>query len=149
MLVTDEKARIQIYITVSLPTNKKLSSTLSYLLICKKNRGILHELGHIIFLRDLIIFHMLFLVSTCCALYYCCKIHPFVVHHFKIDICGFLITRYSVPLWVGVQAFTSTFNVVQIKLCFDSPNSKKVLEIFPFGSQLRFTLRHVLWTPRN
>jgi hypothetical protein len=59
------------------------------------------------YLTDRIIFHVPFLVATCYA-FYCCKIHPFVVHHIKIDISGFLITGYSDPPWVGVQVFTSS-----------------------------------------
>jgi len=66
--------------------------------IAQKNEVFYTNYGLIFFLTDRIIFHRPFLVTTCYALYCCCKIHPFVVHHIKIDISSFLIAGYSDPL---------------------------------------------------
>jgi len=77
--------------------------------IVRKNEVFYTNYGHIIFPTDRIIFHKPFLVTACNAFYCCCKILPLGVHHIKFDICGFLTAGYSIPLWVGVQVFTSTY----------------------------------------
>lgn len=109
--------------------------------IVRKNQVFYTSQGHIIFLTDRIIFHMPSLVTTCYAFYCCCKIHPFVLHHIKIDIAISNSRLYRFALSLGTSVY---FSVLQIGLCFDSPHSKKALEVVSFGSQLRFSSRLVL-----
>lgn len=104
--------------------------------IVRKNKVFYTNYEHVIFLTDRIIFYTPFLVTTCYAFYCSCKIHPFVVHHIKIDIRDFVFAVSRGP--------SVYFSVLQTGLCFDSPHSKKALEVISFGSQLRFTSRLVL-----
>jgi hypothetical protein len=115
--------------------------------IVRKNQVFYTNYGHIIFLRDRIIFTCLFLWLQVMHFIVVVKFFPFVVHHIKNWHMRFFNSRLFRS---AVSRSPSIyFNVVQIRLCFDSPYSKKVLEIFSFGSQLRFTSRHVLGTPKN